>query len=37
MGIAVGRDLSGGMKLSADECARMKARLAPLLQKLVDG
>ncbi|MFN7390141.1 TetR/AcrR family transcriptional regulator [Brevundimonas sp.] len=37
MGIAVGRDLSGGMKLSAEECDRMKARLAPMLQELVDG
>lgn len=37
MGVAVGRDLSGGMKLSAEECERMKARLAPMLQELVDG
>jgi len=37
MGIAVGRDLSGGLKLSTAECERMKARLAPMLQDLVDG
>lgn len=37
MGIAVGRDLSGGINLSADECARMKSRLAVLLQDLIDG
>ncbi|OYW40398.1 MAG: TetR family transcriptional regulator [Brevundimonas sp. 12-68-7] len=37
MGIAVGRDLSGGMKLSPEECERMKALLAPMLQELVDG
>ena len=37
MGVAVGRDLSGGMKLSSEECERMKARLAPMLQELVDG
>ncbi|MBX9708451.1 MAG: TetR/AcrR family transcriptional regulator [Caulobacteraceae bacterium] len=37
MGIAVGRDLSGGMKLSPEECERMKALLAPMLQQLVDG
>ena len=37
MGVAVGRDLSGGMKLSPDECVRMKALLAPMLQDLADG
>ncbi|MBX9613998.1 MAG: TetR family transcriptional regulator [Caulobacteraceae bacterium] len=37
MGVAVSRDLSGGLNMTPDECERMKARIARLLQDLVDG
>ncbi|MDP3405970.1 MAG: TetR family transcriptional regulator [Brevundimonas sp.] len=37
MGVAVSRDLSGGLNMNPDECERMKARIARLLQDLVDG
>lgn len=37
MGVAVGRDLSGGLNMTPAECERMKARIATLLQDLVDG
>lgn len=37
MGVAVSRDLSGGLNMTPEECERMKARIATLLQDLVDG
>ena len=37
MGVAVGRDLTGGLDLPEDQCERMKARIATILQGLIDG
>jgi len=37
MGMTVGRDLSGGLNLTPEECERLKARIASILQGLVDG
>ena len=37
MGLAVSRDISGGFDLTEAECRAMQARLAEMLQGLVDG
>lgn len=37
MGLSVSRDLSGGLNMSPEECERMKARVARILQDLIDG
>lgn len=37
MGVTVGRDLSGGLQMTPDECERMKRRIAAILQDLIDG
>lgn len=37
MGITVGRDISGGFDMTPEECERLKARIAPILQDLIDG
>jgi len=36
MGMFVGRDLAGGLNLTPAECERLKARIARILQDLVD-
>jgi AcrR family transcriptional regulator len=37
MGMAIGKELSGGFNLTAEECERMCARLAVTLQGFIDG
>lgn len=36
-GMDLNRSLAGGLRLSAEECERMRVRLAGMLQALVDG
>jgi len=37
MGLTVSRDLSGGLNMTPVECERLKARVAAVLQDLIDG
>lgn len=37
MGLAVSRDLTGGLNMTPEQCEQLKARVARILQDLVDG
>ncbi|MES2860555.1 MAG: TetR family transcriptional regulator [Pseudomonadota bacterium] len=37
MGMSIGRDLSGDLNMTPEQCAMLKERVATLLQDLVDG
>lgn len=37
MGMAVSREITGGFGLTADECRSMEARMAAILQDIIDG
>ncbi len=37
MGMSVSREITGGHQLTEDECGRMHARMASILQSIIDG